>query len=186
MLLVLPLQANKEGQAGILQNQSSRIQMDTTTWEFFPRLLMQNSVVKDYMKGREVGQFSYILSLAGNNIQKAHWDWDPAWSVDEDDLSPVGIWTALEEGARLRLYHDIRDELGVVLHLRPGDALVFRGDVLHAGESYENDNLRMHLYLETPTTKRKWKDIAKKTPKSRKKKDHNVTFYPPNGPHAAR
>ena len=41
-----------------------------------------------------------------------------------------------------------------IINLERGDALIFRGDLIHAGSAYEMDNVRLHCYLDVPGTKR--------------------------------
>jgi ectoine hydroxylase-related dioxygenase (phytanoyl-CoA dioxygenase family) len=40
------------------------------------------------------------------------------------------------------------------LELQPGDAVLFRGDLVHAGAAYKSDHLRMHCYLDSAAVKR--------------------------------
>jgi ectoine hydroxylase-related dioxygenase (phytanoyl-CoA dioxygenase family) len=35
------------------------------------------------------------------------------------------------------------------LCLQPGDVLIFRPDLIHAGSSYSEENLRLHVYLDS-------------------------------------
>ena len=43
---------------------------------------------------------------------------------------------------------------GVDVLLDKGDILVFRGDLVHAGSSYKDDNIRIHAYLDSPVVPR--------------------------------
>ena len=54
---------------------------------------------------------------------------------------PYSILIALEHDAYVYLY-------GVKTPLPIGCAVVLRGDVLHSGSEYKNDNIRYHLYMD--------------------------------------
>ena len=41
-----------------------------------------------------------------------------------------------------------------MLLLEPGDAVVFRADVVHAGAEYDSENIRIHCYLDSPLVPR--------------------------------
>ena len=36
------------------------------------------------------------------------------------------------------------------LTLNAGDLIIFRGDLSHAGAAYEEDNVRVHVYIDSP------------------------------------
>jgi hypothetical protein len=38
-----------------------------------------------------------------------------------------------------------------VIEINKGDALIARGDLVHAGNSYAEDNLRLHYYFDHPS-----------------------------------
>ena len=40
------------------------------------------------------------------------------------------------------------------IYLEPGDCLVFDGDCVHAGSSYDYDNVRLYVYLDVIDIKR--------------------------------
>jgi hypothetical protein len=42
----------------------------------------------------------------------------------------------------------------ITVSLQPGDIAVFRADLVHAGSSYENENIRIHGYLDTKAVPR--------------------------------
>ena len=66
---------------------------------------------------------------------------------------PLSLIWAVEEGSRLRI-HPIGGEW-TIIRLRPGDVLVFRGDVCHNGLGYPKPNIRVHAYIDSPVIKRK-------------------------------
>jgi hypothetical protein len=83
-----------------------------------------------------------------------------------DDDVPLGCLIALEEGASFVIWprsirsNYVKDSINVVL--RPGDIIVFRGDLVHAGAAYQETNHRIHCYLDS----------------SRRKRPTNQTFFP--------
>ena len=62
-----------------------------------------------------------------------------------DSDTPLSTIYALESGTRLRI-RPFGQEWTVV-HLKPGDLLVFRGDVCHHGMGYPRQNVRVHGYV---------------------------------------
>jgi hypothetical protein len=56
--------------------------------------------------------------------------------------SQVAVWSGrIEDFQKLELCK---------LILRPGQIIVFRQDVIHSGDAYASDNLRLHAYLDHP------------------------------------
>ena len=66
---------------------------------------------------------------------------------------PCSLIGAVEEGSRLRIQPF--GEEWITVHLKPGDVLVFRGDLLHSGVGYDTPNIRIHAYIDSPVIKRK-------------------------------
>lgn len=103
-----------------------------------------------------------LKSMRGCRPQMVHCDYDPeSLKGLPCDMVPHGMLVALEDGTRLAVYpgsHQAEevDDLGVavVVDLSPGDVLLFRGDLLHAGSSYTNENVRMHVYLDSAIVSR--------------------------------
>jgi len=61
---------------------------------------------------------------------------------------PCSTMYAIQDGTRLRIKP--LDGDWVTLWLKPGDLLVFRGDVCHHGMGYAGKNYRVHAYLYPP------------------------------------
>ena len=163
-----------------IQKQARRLQLDISEWEEVPQRLLRTLERLGFLEKRQMGKFSFLLSKKGNTRQRPHWDWEPAWCKAE--VKPLGIIVALQPGTRVRVYSDQWDEEGMAVPLAPGDALIFDGDVLHAGEEYPDAaNLRMHFYLDTPVSKKLWAALVQKDKNS---EDHNDTWYPLVGPHS--
>ena len=91
-----------------------------------------------------------LRSLAGCGRQPWHWDFnkDELGSVPDDEM-PLSCVVALQCNTRFHLKPDgCRDEDGVIVAMDAGDLLIFRGDMLHAGAAYEEENWRLHIYLD--------------------------------------
>jgi hypothetical protein len=95
-----------------------------------------------------------LHSKVGGVEQEVHRDYmncDVSDAATEAKAYPGGLIVALMEGTKLKVFPN---GFGVVkLHeeetveLEPGDILVFRGDLAHAGMAYDEDNYRLHCYL---------------------------------------
>jgi len=66
--------------------------------------------------------------------------------ADED--KPCSTMYAIEDGTRIRIKP--LDGDWMTIRLKPGDLLVFRGDVCHHGVGYAKKNYRVHAYLYPP------------------------------------
>jgi hypothetical protein len=69
--------------------------------------------------------------------------------ADED--KPLSTMYAIQDGTRLRIKP--LDGDWVTIWLKPGDLLVFRGDVCHRGMGYACENYRVHAYVYPPVYK---------------------------------
>ena len=65
---------------------------------------------------------------------------------------PCSVIIAIMPGSCLRICRLDTHEW-VIVHLEPGDVLVFRGDVCHNGLGYDVENVRVHAYLYPPDYK---------------------------------
>jgi hypothetical protein len=61
-------------------------------------------------------------------------------------VTPWTLLVAFTPGAKM--YFLTGSTMTIVVLHRPGDAVLFRGDVLHGGASYQVDHWRCHFYLE--------------------------------------
>ena len=66
---------------------------------------------------------------------------------------PCALIWAVQKGTRLR----VRPFGGewTIIYLKPGDVLVFCGDLCHNGLGYPEPNIRVHAYIDSPVIKRK-------------------------------
>ncbi len=110
-----------------------------------------------------------IHSRAGCQRQAAHADYEPsdAMSAAPAARMPLGVLVALMPDTR---FHAWPRSIGLIqrgaaatpppplvrheLVLAPGDVLVFRGDLIHAGAEYASENVRVHAFLDSPAVPR--------------------------------
>lgn len=111
-----------------------------------------------------------IRSKPGCQDQAAHTDYVPDLSLAmvQDSFMPLSVLVCLMPETTLNVWPSsikltsLTEELlskAKVIHckvekLEPGDILVFRGDLVHAGSSYENENIRLHAFLDSPLVPR--------------------------------
>ena len=111
--------------------------------------------------------FVLLRSLPGCERQLAHTDYIP----DEELLTcssedrPLLCVLALEDKTKLVVWpgsHKIINGRGrtmapiqpKILWLDSGDAVVFRGDLVHAGAEYATENMRLHCYIDSKAVNR--------------------------------
>jgi hypothetical protein len=111
--------------------------------------------------------FVLLRSLPGCERQLAHTDYIP----DEELLTcssedrPLLCVLALEDKTKLIVWpgsHKIINGRGrtmapiqpKILWLDAGDAVVFRGDLVHAGAEYTTENMRLHCYIDSKAVNR--------------------------------
>lgn len=93
-------------------------------------------------RGRSLGDVVVLQSEAGCRKQQWHTDYDPD-AVTDGDIKPLGLILALEDHTTFEEYPDTTHILN------RSDVLIFEGDVVHAGSSYDTDNIRLHAYIDT-------------------------------------
>lgn len=105
-----------------------------------------------------------IESLPGCQRQAAHCDYIPTEELLalEDAEMPLLFLLAIEPGTTIDLWprsHHLLRSSGVkakvpchrvTVALEPGDAILFRADLVHAGSAYAAVNRRVHVYLDNP------------------------------------
>ena len=108
--------------------------------------------LKIITKTRKAGNPLLLVSLDGCKRQKLHWDYPPnkvqaLIAEKQYDDVPVSVLTSFTpKGSGLV----IKDAKGSRQHVKLpfGAMIVFTGDVLHAGESYKEFNLRGFMHVE--------------------------------------
>ncbi len=115
-----------------------------------------------------------IVSDEGCQRQAAHTDFAPTEEIKKViDLSnkevlatgkppvkmpvPLSVMVALEEGTFLDIWRgscgypdpfQLSDYTHERIQLKPGEILLFRGDLVHAGAAYSECNVRLHAFLD--------------------------------------
>jgi hypothetical protein len=109
---------------------------------------------------RPLHEMNVLLSLDGCGPQRPHCDYAPESLKEMRDDGfcgglPLGVVVALQPNTRLdawpgavgwdqsRFYEHQQLVLG------PGDAVLFLGNVVHAGATFVEENIRLHSYLES-------------------------------------
>jgi hypothetical protein len=121
---------------------------------------------KSFYPNSNANDWHAVRSLPGGEKQPPHTDYSfPLGFAHLDHVNmPAGLIVALEPGTHLyvygwnRLCADMREEK--ILKLDVGDAIIFRGDLIHAGGAYTTDNIRLHAYLDAPALKRPSNDTS--------------------------
>jgi ectoine hydroxylase-related dioxygenase (phytanoyl-CoA dioxygenase family) len=107
--------------------------------------------------------FVLLASDPGCVRQAAHQDYVPDDTLRSvtDDAMPLLFLLALEDNTMLDVWPGSHRPSGATrirretLCLDPGDAVLFRGDLVHAGSAYETvPNCRVHVYLDHPLVPR--------------------------------
>lgn len=90
-----------------------------------------------------------LKSLAGCPEQPKHADSAPEASLRHKDPTdvPLAVLCAVEPNTKLKVWQF--DKRATFIVLQPGDLVVFRGDLAHAGCEYSVDNIRLHAYVDS-------------------------------------
>lgn len=142
------------------KNDKKRIQSNvnrnnSTINNFFDKV--ENTIYKLLPKDSPLYFSNWVIlkSIPGCSSQKPHVDYDPNsinhFYYDEKYFPLLVLVSLMSE-----TYLDIWDIYGKhqKLTLDKGDVLIFRADMIHAGSSYVNENIRIHSYLDSPLVKR--------------------------------
>jgi ectoine hydroxylase-related dioxygenase (phytanoyl-CoA dioxygenase family) len=113
-----------------------------------------------------IHNFVLLVSRPGCRRQAAHTDYVPTPELLRASNSemPLLFLLALEDNTTLEVWpqshlimHGHRGGPAIqrqTVHLSAGDAILFRGDLVHAGSAYERQNMRIHAYLDSPAVPR--------------------------------
>lgn len=107
-----------------------------------------------------------LQSRPGCLRQFPHCDHLPSEEIKESDVKhkPMGVIITLMPGTRLTVwpgalnYEPFTEEVcgrETEIDLEPGDLLFFRGDLVHAGSGYAEENVRLHMYIDNKEIERK-------------------------------
>ena len=103
-----------------------------------------------------------IKSLAGCQSQSPHSDYIPDQLASlNDEQMPLSLLVAIQDGTKLlvwakaiRLATLKHKVMRKTVNMNKGDAVIFRGDLVHAGADYSSLNIRIHAYLDSPMVDR--------------------------------
>merc|ERR1711916_95064 len=99
-----------------------------------------------------------LLSKPGCHAQLVHSDYTPDDLCEpwlDDDRVPLACVVALQPNTFFDVWpgatrFNVRDPFEYVrLCMGPGDVCIFRGDLAHAGASFEDSNVRVLTYMDT-------------------------------------
>ena len=99
--------------------------------------------------------FVFLKSTAGGVEQEAHRDFlevDTVEAQHKEKAVPGGVLVAIMDKTKLVVYPKscagaVRKETKTTVELKAGEFLIFRGDLVHSGASYDSDNYRVHCLL---------------------------------------
>jgi hypothetical protein len=145
-------------------NDRKRQQRDVVTRDIYLNQIVER--VSDFLRvhfpEHTVTHPIVLRSQAGCRVQPAHTDYAPYQLQSSRFIDyPLGCIVSLFDDTAFTfwpslfgndLIYDIASKKPVkpvVILLQAGDILVFRGDQVHAGSAYENENFRIHFYLDT-------------------------------------
>ena len=99
-----------------------------------------------YRRKLRLSDVAVLLSLADCMEQQFHYDFD---NIGHPDLSKLSLFiiVALEDNTTLQVVDKATGEVTIV-KLNKGDTFNGRGDTIHAGDAYKNENLRLHWFCD--------------------------------------
>lgn len=111
--------------------------------------------------------FVLLRSLPGCTRQLAHTDYipDEELLMSTPETRPFLCVLALEDNTKLVVWPGSQKVIQgrgrtmapiepKVVFLEAGDAIIFRGDLVHAGAEYDTDNIRLHCYIDSKAVNR--------------------------------
>ena len=86
-----------------------------------------------------------LFSQAGCPAQIPHYDYSDVYDGMTAQKIPYGVIYALQNRTKIRVFSKAGDS--EIVFFDAGDIFLFRGDLAHAGETYSENNVRMHSYF---------------------------------------
>ena len=120
--------------------------------------------LEELTPGLKLGKLLVIGSRKDCAIQKpAHTDTDPSSFEENGKAIPLSIFIGLQKGTTLRIFegshrwirgHNGRSTLhkndGKPVKYGKGDILILRGDLVHHGDAFKQQNMRLFAYAHLP------------------------------------
>jgi hypothetical protein len=110
-------------------------------------LYEEDLLTKDHI----ISDWVIIVSKKGCQEQHMHTDYAPTLSVSDHE-KPLSIIIGLEKTSSILVLCD--DDTTQRIEFGKGQIFAFRGDVVHAGDRYDEENIRLHCYVDTTKVKR--------------------------------
>lgn len=125
-------------------------------WLCAVRSVVQNAISPVISNRHELAHWAVLASWPGCQRQHRHCDHDPATFAGLADPDvPMAIVVALQPGTSMLVWPGcIRGRFpdegtdGTRLVLDRNDVLIFRGDLVHAGDAYTTFNARIHVFAD--------------------------------------
>jgi hypothetical protein len=135
--------------------------------DFYGHLLefLEGTILRDHPDLKPTSPV-VLLSKPGCQEQAAHSDYVPDTEFRKwiSTNPPYLAILALTDGTKLNIWpgsagliimeeHRLFGKPAIpktTLRLKKGELLIFRGDLVHAGSAYEEENIRLHIYLDSP------------------------------------
>ena len=97
-----------------------------------------------------------LKSTAGCERQQPHSDYDPELIRRRGAANYIYIPLLVLVSIMPDTYLDLWDANGnhECVSMDAGDVLIFRADTVHAGSAYQRENIRIHVYLDSPMIQR--------------------------------
>lgn len=109
--------------------------------------------IKKSFPGLKMNELGILKSEKDNKKQDLHRDYNLERLEVSDDQVPLSVIVALQDNTKLRVRKGgIRGNKGAqptTITLRSGDVIAFRGDLIHGGENYDDENYRIHFFLDS-------------------------------------
>lgn len=142
--------------AGANDDDGRRRQQRLMTRQLGPWTREVEAAVAPYLgPSRVVREYVAIISQHGCQQQALHWDYDPdaCRAACTDDTIPLAVIVTLMPDTCLVVspgaIRGRRDLPITEITTQPGDIVVFRGDLIHAGAAYpDRSNVRVHAYVD--------------------------------------
>jgi hypothetical protein len=120
--------------------------------------------LRGMMPGHKIGTLLVVGSRKGCAIQRpAHTDTEPNSFGENDLVIPLSIFIGLQKETTIRVFegshrwireHDGKSTLhkndGKPVKYGRGDVLILRGDLVHQGDAFKQQNMRLFVYAHLP------------------------------------
>lgn len=158
-------QINKKGKPifNSNKNDNKRLQCNLSYKQKFMKTFINdtNNIINTYISDQlKITDWVVLQSKSGCTKQLPHCDYiqnDEFLNCDNDNV-PCSVIVALMDNTTINVFSNsikldtinknvkLKEEK---LILSKGDIFIFRGDLVHAGSAYNDNNIRLHAYLDS-------------------------------------